>query len=49
MHGVVQWKREIDSKVALPNGKPLPVVLLANKVDLPDTVVDKERLDGFCR
>jgi len=28
----VQWKRDIDSKVTLPNGKPLPVYLIANKV-----------------
>lgn len=44
-----QWKREIDSKVTLPNGSPLPVVLLANKSDLPDTRVEKEQLDAFCK
>lgn len=44
----VQWKREIDSKVTLPDGSPLPVVLLANKCDLPDSRVDKESLDAFC-
>jgi GTPase SAR1 family protein len=38
---VLKWKREIDSKVTLPNGRPLPVFLLANKCDLPDTRVDK--------
>lgn len=45
----MQWKREIDSKVQLPNGKPLPVVLLANKCDLPDPAVNKEQLDAFCK
>lgn len=29
-----QWKREIDSKVELPNGKSLPVILCGNKVGL---------------
>jgi Ras-related protein Rab-32 len=45
----LQWKREIDSKVTLPNGKPLPVVLLANKCDLPEAVVRREMLDDFCK
>ena len=29
---VQKWKNDLDSKVALPNGAPIPVVLLANKV-----------------
>jgi GTPase SAR1 family protein len=45
----LQWKREIDSKVQLPNGKNIPVVLLANKCDLPDPAVDKSQLDAFCK
>jgi len=46
---VLKWKREIDSKVTLPNGKPLPVVLLANKCDLPEATVHREMLDSFCK
>jgi small GTP-binding protein len=46
---VLKWKREIDSKVTLPNGKPLPVLLVANKCDLPDSAVDKTSLDQFCK
>jgi len=29
---VKKWKDDIDNKVTLPNGKRLPVILLANKV-----------------
>lgn len=29
---VTKWKTDIDTKVVLPDGKPIPVVLLANKV-----------------
>ena len=31
---VQKWKNDLDSKVMLPNGAPIPVVLLANKVCL---------------
>ena len=32
--GVLKWKADLDEKVSLPNGDPIPVVLLANKVIL---------------
>lgn len=30
---VMKWKQDIDSKVTLPSGKVIPIVLLANKVN----------------
>ncbi|XP_059842351.1 ras-related protein Rab-32-like [Hypanus sabinus] len=30
---VVKWKDDLDKNVKLPNGKPIPAVLLANKCD----------------
>ncbi|XP_007250258.1 ras-related protein Rab-38 [Astyanax mexicanus] len=30
---VLKWKMDLDSKVALNNGRPVPAVLLANKCD----------------
>ena len=45
---VSKWKEEIDAKVLLPNGMPLPVVLLGNKCDLDLTDIDKAQLDKFC-
>ena len=29
---VQMWKEDVDNKLLLPNGQPIPAVLLANKV-----------------
>ena len=44
---ISKWKEEIDAKVLLPNGMPLPVVLLGNKCDL-EVEIDKAQLDKSC-
>lgn len=33
----------------LPNGKPLPVLLVGNKCDIPTAEYNKDELDQFCR
>eukprot|EP01124_Arcella_intermedia_P034378 TRINITY_DN8511_c0_g1_i1.p1 TRINITY_DN8511_c0_g1~~TRINITY_DN8511_c0_g1_i1.p1 ORF type:complete len:231 (-),score=30.52 TRINITY_DN8511_c0_g1_i1:56-715(-) len=50
---VKKWKSDIDSKVAIPNStQPIPVVLLANKIDLVTGKEgwgkSKEEMDKFC-
>lgn len=30
---VIKWKQDLDSKVQLPDGSPIPCILLANKCD----------------
>lgn len=30
---VIKWKQDLDSKVQLPNGSPIPCILIANKVE----------------
>ncbi|KAF6728199.1 Ras-related protein Rab-38 [Oryzias melastigma] len=37
---ILKWKGDLDSKVALSNGRPVPAVLLANKCD--------QRRHGLC-
>lgn len=32
MEAVTKWKDDLDQKVQLPNGEPVPAILLANKV-----------------
>ena len=34
LEGAQTWKKDLDEKVILPSGSPVPSVLLANKVSL---------------
>ncbi|XP_068436984.1 ras-related protein Rab-32 [Clinocottus analis] len=46
-----EWKRDLDSKVCLDSGRPVPAVLLANKCDMTgrDGDAASSSLDGFCK
>ncbi len=46
---VLKWKKDLDSKVALGNGRPLPAVLLANKCDQHGLCSKLPKLDNFSR
>ena len=48
---VQKWKSDIDAKVFLPDNRPIPVVLLANKCDLAGKegiCQDRRQMDKFC-
>uniref|UniRef100_A0A665U9N8 Ras-related protein Rab n=1 Tax=Echeneis naucrates TaxID=173247 RepID=A0A665U9N8_ECHNA len=44
---VLKWKDDLDSKVTLNHGRPVPAVLLANKSDQLGS--QQPKLDSFCR
>ena len=47
---VSKWKHDLDSKVKLANGSPIPSVLLANKCDQKkETTSNSSLMDNFCR
>ncbi|XP_051947855.1 ras-related protein Rab-38-like [Xyrauchen texanus] len=46
---VLKWKKDLDSKVALGNGRPLPAVLLANKCDQQRLCSKLPKLDNFSK
>ncbi|KAJ8974285.1 hypothetical protein NQ317_013174 [Molorchus minor] len=47
---VINWKTDLDSKVQLPDGSPIPCVLLANKCDqLRESLTSNKALDDYCR
>ncbi|XP_054542363.1 ras-related protein Rab-32 isoform X1 [Pan troglodytes] len=47
---VLKWKSDLDSKVHLPNGSPIPAVLLANKCDQnKDSSQSPSQVDQFCK
>jgi Ras-related protein Rab-32 len=50
LDATAKWRgQELNSKVVLQNGEPIPAILLANKCDVPGMEVDAARLDEFCR
>ncbi|XP_030053894.1 ras-related protein Rab-32 isoform X2 [Microcaecilia unicolor] len=48
---VSKWKHDLDSKVHLPNGGPIPAILLANKCDQNKETSRQthSHLDQFCK
>lgn len=47
---VSKWKHDLDSKVKLANGSPIPSVLLANKCDQKkESSNNTPLMDTFCR
>ncbi|KAL4661043.1 ras-related protein Rab-32 [Arapaima gigas] len=48
---VSKWKHDLDSKVKLANGNPIPSVLLANKCDQKKDVnsSNPSLMDNFCK
>ncbi|XP_042637229.1 ras-related protein Rab-32 [Orycteropus afer afer] len=47
---VLKWKTDLDSKIHLPNGSPIPAVLLANKCDQKkEDGHSPPQMDQFCK
>ncbi|EEB14589.1 GTP-binding nuclear protein RAN1, putative [Pediculus humanus corporis] len=43
----LKWKRDVDSKCSLPDGRPIPCMLLANKCDLSRRSVEQVEIEEF--
>ncbi|KAI8511497.1 PREDICTED: ras-related protein Rab-7L1-like [Branchiostoma belcheri] len=48
-HNCLKWKKDLDSKVSLPDGRCVPCMLLANKIDLQEKAVTEEEVNEFCK
>ena len=46
---VKKWRQDLNSKVSLLNGEPIPALLLGNKCDLPGVKLNREELDSYAR
>ena len=46
---VKKWLNDLREKVVLPDGSRIPIVLLANKCDIKESVVPTEQIIKFCK
>ncbi|XP_006887982.1 PREDICTED: ras-related protein Rab-7L1 isoform X2 [Elephantulus edwardii] len=44
-----RWKQDLDSKLTLPSGDPVPCLLLANKCDLSPWAMSRDQIDRFSK
>ncbi|XP_058804053.1 ras-related protein Rab-32 isoform X2 [Phymastichus coffea] len=51
LDAVVKWKQDLDSKVQLPDGTPIPCILLANKCDQQKdgSLISSNRIEEYCK
>uniref|UniRef100_UPI0037E8C4A3 ras-related protein Rab-32 n=1 Tax=Semicossyphus pulcher TaxID=241346 RepID=UPI0037E8C4A3 len=50
LEAALEWKKDLDSKLCLDSGRPVPAVLLANKCDMTGRNRDVvASLDSFCK
>ncbi len=46
---ITKWKADIDSKLMLKDGSPVPCILLANKIDLANHAITTQQAHDYCR
>ena len=44
----INWKKDLDGKVFLPNGEKVPCILMVNKCDVTPCPKSKEEMRKFC-
>ncbi|GBN41100.1 Ras-related protein Rab-32 [Araneus ventricosus] len=49
LDSVIKWHSDIREKVVSPSGRPIPVILLANKCDIHGNKIPCEYLIQFCK
>ncbi|GFY61314.1 ras-related protein Rab-32 [Trichonephila inaurata madagascariensis] len=49
LDSVIKWHSDIREKVVSPNGRPIPVILLANKCDIHGNTIPCDYLTQFCK
>ncbi|XP_018429960.1 PREDICTED: ras-related protein Rab-38-like [Nanorana parkeri] len=49
LHSVHRWKEDLDSKVSLRNGNPIPTILIGNKCDVAPSGGGSQDLEDLSR